>query len=101
MPKKELDYLKKLRYSDKLLGWDKNYDSEGNWKENVIIHFGDVDKQFDVIYKKGGLHKANKTDLMNICKKLNIFFKNKGISDLRNELQESYQLFMDRKNVEI
>ena len=33
----ELQYLKKLSYSDKLLAWDKNYDDVGKWKTNDVL----------------------------------------------------------------
>lgn len=72
---KELQYLKNLRYSDKLLGWNKNYDDEGKWKTNIILYFDDVDRSFDDIYKNGGLEKANKITLVNICKKTQYFLQ--------------------------
>ena len=35
--KRELQYLKKLSYSDKLLAWDSNYNNEGRWKTDTTI----------------------------------------------------------------
>ena len=35
--KKELQYLKKLSYSEKLLAWDINYNMEGRYKTDTTI----------------------------------------------------------------
>ena len=94
--KRELQYLKKLSYSDKLLAWDSNYNNEGRWKTDTTIFFNDVERLFDQIHKKGGLEKANKTLLIDTCKKLYIFYKGRKEYELQNDLKELYNQYIER-----
>ena len=96
--KRELQYLKKLRYSEKLLAWDSNYNNEGICKTDTTIFFNDVERLFDQIHKKGGLEKANKTLLIDTCKKLYIFYKGRKEYELRNNLKELYNQYIERIN---
>ena len=50
------------------------------------------------IYQKGGIIKANVTELREICKKFNILYKNKTLKELQKKLQESYNSFLSNKN---
>ena len=77
------------KYSDRLLAWDSNYVRKGKWRNNVRLVFEDVTKLYTKIYQKGGIDKANVTELREICRKLNIFYKNKNLKELQKELQES------------
>ena len=93
----DLDYLLDKKYSDRLLAWDSNYDRKGKWRNNVRLVFEDVTKLYTKIYQKGGIDKANVTELREICRKLNIFYKNKNLKELKKELQESYNSFLSNK----
>ena len=75
----DLDYILSKKYSDRLLAWDSNYDSKGKWRNDVKLVFEDVTKVNTKIYQKGGINKANVTELRKICKKLNILYKNKTL----------------------
>ena len=79
-----------------MLTWDSNYNSKGKWRNGVKLIFEDVTKLYTQIYQKGGINKANVTELREICKKLNIIYK-KTLQDLKRELQESYDNFLSSK----
>ena len=93
----DLEYLLKKRYSDRLVAWYGNYDTNGNWKSNNELIFEDVNKLYDDVYKNDGLEKAKVTVLKEICKKLDIFINGKTVAELRNELKESYNAYISSK----
>ena len=93
----DLDYLLNKKYSDRLLAWDSNYDNKSKWRNDVKLVFEHVTKLYTKIYQKGGINKANVTELREICKKLNILYKNKILKELQKELQESYNSFLSNK----
>ena len=76
---------------------DSNYDRKGKWRNNVRFVFEDVTELYAKIYQKGGIDKANVTELREICRNLNIFYKNKNLKELQTELQESYNSFLSNK----
>ena len=69
----DLQYLTKLKNSDKLLAWATNYaEPEGTWKPGILL-FGDVTALFEKVRQTGGLVKAKKTALRTLCGKLGIY----------------------------